>query len=69
MSGDWCTPHNIILIPEPFNTYYLIKTARITLEVAKILGINKDNEYLNKVIDDCSKAIHTITLTKNGQLP
>jgi len=57
--GDWCTPHNIILIPEPFvNTYYLIKTARITLEVAKILGINKDNEYLNKVIDDCSKAMH-----------
>lgn len=57
--GDWCTPHNKIEIPEPFvNTYYLIKCARIALETSKIIGIDADNEYLNKVIRDCTEALY-----------
>lgn len=37
--GDWCSPENKNLIPEPFvNTYFYIKTLAMTKEIAKILG-------------------------------
>ena len=59
MSGRLVYSHNKIEIPEPFvNTYYLIKCARIALETSKIIGIDADNEYLNKVIRDCTEALY-----------
>lgn len=37
--GDWCSPENKNLIPEPFvNTYFYIKSMERVLEVAEILG-------------------------------
>lgn len=37
--GDWCSPDNKNLIPEPFvNTYFYLKTLRMTIEVANVIG-------------------------------
>ncbi len=37
--GDWCSPKNRNLIPEPFvNTYFHLKTLKMTMEIADILG-------------------------------
>lgn len=37
--GDWCSPQNKNLIPEPFvNTYFHLKTLKMTMEIADILG-------------------------------
>ncbi len=37
--GDWCSPGNKNLIPEPFvNTYFLIKAFRQVIEISELLG-------------------------------
>lgn len=37
--GDWCSPRNKNLIPKPFvNTYFYIKSLKMTVETAKIIG-------------------------------
>ncbi len=37
--GDWCSPGNKNLMPEPFvNTYFCLKTLQMTIEVSKLLG-------------------------------
>ncbi|MBE6795625.1 MAG: GNAT family N-acetyltransferase [Ruminococcaceae bacterium] len=37
--GDWCSPKNKNLIPEPFvNTYFHLKTLKMTMELAEALG-------------------------------
>ena len=37
--GDWCSPGNKNLIPEPFvNTYFLIKAFKQVIEISEILG-------------------------------
>ena len=37
--GDWCSPRDRNLIPEPFvNTYFYLKTLAMTIEIAEILG-------------------------------
>ncbi len=37
--GDWCSPGNKNLIPEPFvNTYFLIKAFKQVIEISDILG-------------------------------
>ena len=40
--GDWCSPDNKNLIPPPFvNTYFYLKTLKMTIELADILGKSK----------------------------
>ncbi len=37
--GDWCSPKDRNLIPEPFvNTYFYLKTLAMTVEVAEVIG-------------------------------
>ena len=37
--GDWCSPGNKNLIPEPFvNTYFLIKAFKQVIEISELLG-------------------------------
>ncbi len=40
--GDWCSPDNKNLIPIPFvNTYFYLKTLKMTMEACEILGEDK----------------------------
>ncbi|MBR3588650.1 MAG: GNAT family N-acetyltransferase [Clostridia bacterium] len=63
--GDWCAPENNNLIPESFvNTYYMIKTLLIAIEIAEELGKNEDipsleekliyvqNSFMNEFFDE-----------------
>lgn len=44
--GDWCSPDNKNLIPEPFvNTYFLIKAFKQVIEISEVLG--KETAELN----------------------
>ena len=37
--GDWCSPKDRNLIPEPFvNTYFYLKTLGMTIEIAELIG-------------------------------
>lgn len=37
--GDWCSPKDRNLIPEPFvNTYFYLKTLSMTIEIAELIG-------------------------------
>ena len=37
--GDWCSPKDKNLIPEPFvNTYFYLKTLAMTIEIAELIG-------------------------------
>ena len=63
--GDWCAPDNKNLIPEPFvNTYYMIKSILIAIEIAEELGKAEDipsleeklifvqNAFMNEFFDE-----------------
>lgn len=40
--GDWCSPDNKNLIPPPFvNTYFYLKTLKMTMELADAIGKSK----------------------------
>ncbi len=40
--GDWCSPGNVNLIPEPFvNTYFYLKALKCVMEISGILGKNR----------------------------
>ncbi len=42
--GDWCSPENRNLIPEPFvNTYFLIKAYKEVIEIAEVLGYESNS--------------------------
>lgn len=41
--GDWCSPENKNLIPPPFvNTYFYLKTLKMTVELSEIIGKSAD---------------------------
>ena len=53
--GDWCSPGNKNLIPEPFvNTYFLIKAFKQVIEISEILG--KETAKLKTRLDSVIKA-------------
>lgn len=53
--GDWCSPGNKNLIPEPFvNTYFLIKAFKHVIEISKILG--KETAELQERLDKITNA-------------
>jgi len=53
--GDWCSPGNKNLIPEPFvNTYFLIKAFKQVIEISKILG--KETAELQERLDKITNA-------------
>jgi len=63
--GDWCAPDNKNLIPEPFvNTYYMIKSILMAIEIAEEIGKTDDipvleeklifvqNAFMNEFFDE-----------------
>ena len=53
--GDWCSPGNKNLIPEPFvNTYFLIKAFKQVIEISEIL--EKDTTELKLRLEKITKA-------------
>ena len=53
--GDWCSPDNKNLIPEPFvNTYFLIKAFKQVIEISEIL--EKDTTELKLRLEKITKA-------------
>ncbi|MBE6748435.1 MAG: GNAT family N-acetyltransferase [Ruminococcaceae bacterium] len=53
--GDWCSPDNKNLIPEPFvNTYFLIKAFKQVVEISEIL--EKDTTELKARLEKITKA-------------
>ena len=53
--GDWCSPKDKNLIPEPFvNTYFYLKTIKMTIEIADIIG--KPNKELKARYEKVKKA-------------
>lgn len=53
--GDWCSPKDRNLIPEPFvNTYFHLKTLKMTIEIADIIG--KPNKELKARYEKVKKA-------------
>ena len=53
--GDWCSPGNKNLIPEPFvNTYFLIKAFKQVIEISEVLG--KATEELKARLEKVTKA-------------
>lgn len=47
--GEWCTLHNDIQLPEKFvNTYYMIKTLLIAIEIAEEIGKKEDIPVLEE---------------------
>lgn len=53
--GDWCSPGNKNLIPEPFvNTYFLIKAFKQVIEISKISG--KETAELQERLDKITNA-------------
>ena len=57
--GDWCAPHNINEIPEPFvNTFFLKLCAEITAKTAAVLGHNVESAGYKKLADDSANAIN-----------
>ena len=52
--GDWCSPKDRNLIPEPFvNTYFYLKTLQMTIEIAEVLG--KSSKELKARYKDVKK--------------
>ncbi|MBQ6936159.1 MAG: GNAT family N-acetyltransferase [Clostridia bacterium] len=53
--GDWCSPDNKNLIPEPFvNTYFLIKAFKQVVEISEIL--ERDTTELKSRLEKITKA-------------
>lgn len=53
--GDWCSPQNKNLIPEPFvNTYFYLKTLAMTIEAAGVIG--KPDKELKQRYNKVKKA-------------
>ncbi|MBE6799758.1 MAG: hypothetical protein E7529_00980, partial [Ruminococcaceae bacterium] len=53
--GDWCSPKDRNLIPEPFvNTYFYLKALKMTIEIADI--ISKPNKELKARYEKVKKA-------------
>ncbi len=53
--GDWCSPKDRNLIPEPFvNTYFHLKTLKMTIEIADVIG--KPNKELKARYEKVKKA-------------
>ena len=53
--GDWCSPDNKNLIPEPFvNTYFLIKAFKQVIEISKIL--DKEADKLKSRLENIENA-------------
>lgn len=58
--GDWCTPPDNSTLPAPFvNTYFYIKAAQRTAEIARVLGKTEDLPDLEARIEKCKRAINT----------
>ncbi len=52
--GDWCSPKDRNLIPEPFvNTYFYLKTLAMTIEIAELIG--KSSKELKARYKDVKK--------------
>ena len=52
--GDWCSPKDRNLIPEPFvNTYFYLKTLAMTIEIAELTG--KSSKELKARYKDVKK--------------
>ncbi len=52
--GDWCSPKDRNLIPEPFvNTYFYLKTLGMTIEIAELIG--KSSKELKARYKDVKK--------------
>lgn len=57
--GDWCPPHNKVIIPESFvNTFYFAECAKLTLKAAEALGITEDRNALEKMLNGAKKALN-----------
>lgn len=57
--GDWCPPHNKVLIPESFvNTFFFAECAKLALKSADILGETKHNDELTEMFEGAKKALH-----------
>lgn len=53
--GDWCSPGNKNLIPEPFvNTYFLIKAFKQVIEMSEVIG--KPTEELKTRLENVENA-------------
>lgn len=53
--GDWCSPKDKNLIPEPFvNTYFYLKAIKMTIEIADVIG--KPNKELKARYEKVKKA-------------
>ncbi len=53
--GDWCSPENKNLIPEPFvNTYFLIKAFKQVVEMSEVIG--KPTEELKSRLESVKNA-------------
>ena len=53
--GDWCSPGNKNLIPEPFvNTYFLIKAFKQVIEMSEVIG--KPTEELKTRLENVKNA-------------
>ena len=49
--GDWCTPAPVML-PAPFvNNYFYIKSLKRMIEIAKVIGKDKDIQFFNEKIE------------------
>jgi alpha-L-rhamnosidase len=60
--GDWCSPGNKNLIPEPFvNTYFLIKAFKQVIEISEVLGEDTSElkSRLEKIITSFKKAYYS----------
>lgn len=57
--GDWCPPHNRVLIPENFvNTFYFAECARLTLKAADVLDMQSDRNKLKEMFDGAINALY-----------
>ena len=49
--GDWCTP-TAVMLPAPFvNNYFYVKSLQRMIEIAKVIGKEKDIQFFNEKID------------------
>lgn len=57
--GDWCPPHNKVLIPESFvNTFYFAECAKLTLKAADVLGMQNDRDKLTEMLNGAKNALY-----------
>lgn len=55
--GEWCTPNEVQLPPSFVNTYFYIKSLQRAIEIAKVIGKEKDIALFEKRIADKKQSL------------